>query len=149
MTIEEEINSGIKVAMKSHDKVSLSALRNVKKMIIEAKTTKGGADKFDDEVCIKIISKLVKQGEDSANIYKEQNREDLFNDEIAQVNVLKEFLPVQLNDEELTKFVKKIIETIGASSIKDMGKVMGVASKQLAGKADGRSISTKVKDLLK
>jgi len=149
MTIEEEINSGIKVAMKSHDKVSLSALRNVKKMIIEAKTTKGGADKFDDEVCIKIISKLVKQGEDSANIYKEQNREDLFNDEIAQVNVLKEFLPVQLNDEELTKFVKKIIETIGASSIKDMGKVMGVASKQLAGKADGRSISSKVKDLLK
>jgi len=149
MTIEEEVNSGIKVAMKAHDKVSLSALRNVKKMIIEAKTAQGGADKFDDEICTKIISKLVKQGEDSANIYKEQNREDLYNDEIAQVNVLKEFLPAQLSDEELTKFVKKIIETLGASSIKDMGKVMGVASKQLAGKADGRSISTKVKDLLK
>jgi len=148
MTIEEEVNNGIKVAMKAHDKVSLSALRNVKKFIIEAKTAQG-AEIINDDVCIKIISKLVKQGEDSANIYKEQKREDLYEGEMNQVKVLKGFLPTQLDDEELTKHIKSIIETLGASSMKDMGKVMGIASKELVGKADGRAISNKVKELLK
>ena len=147
MKIEEQISSGIIAAMKSKDKVRLECLRNVKKYIIEAKTA-GSASDVTDEDCIKIISKLAKQGTDSAEIYKSQQREDLFEYEIAQVAVLKEFLPKQLTDVELTEAIKQIISQTGATSMAMMGKVMGIASKELAGKAEGKIISAKVKELL-
>ena len=148
MTIEEQINSGIKDAMKAKDKAKLDALRNVKKLILEAKTAPGAGDTVTDEKCIQLIQKLVKQGEDSASIYKEQNRADLYDAEMAQVEVLRVFLPKQLTEEELTEALKTIIAEVGASSMKDLGKVMGTATKQLAGKADGKAISAKVKELL-
>ena len=148
MTIEEQINSGIKDAMKAKDKAKLDALRNVKKLIREAKTAPGAGDTITDEKCIQLIQKLVKQGEDSASIYKEQNRADLYDAEMAQVEVLRVFLPKQLTEEELTEALKTIIAEVGASSMKDLGKVMGTATKQLAGKADGKAISAKVKELL-
>lgn len=135
-------------AMKAKDQVRLLALRNVKKYIIEAKTSGPGIDELSDADVLKIIQKLSKQGQDSAEIYRQQGRDDLCAEETAQVEVLKEFLPARLTDEELTAAVRSIIETVGASSMKDMGKVMGVASKELAGKADGKDISAKVKELL-
>ncbi len=148
MTIEEQINSGIKDAMKAKDKAKLDALRNVKKLILEAKTAPGAGDTITDEKCIQIIQKLVKQGEDSATIYKEQNRADLYDGEMAQVEALRVFLPKQLTEEELTEALKAIIAEVGATTMKDLGKVMGTATKQLSGKADGKAISAKVKDLL-
>jgi len=148
MNIEEKVNADIKKAMLARDKVSLEALRGIKKLIIEAKTVKGGSGEVDDTSVIKIIQKLSKQGKDSALIYKEQNREDLYEQEMAQVKVFETYLPEQLSDEELIGIIKKIIEETGAESMKDMGKVMGMASKKLAGKADGRVISEKVKLLL-
>lgn len=148
MNIEEQINADIKDAMKARDKVSLEALRAIKKVIIEAKSAVGSSGEVSDEDCIKIITKLSKQGKDSAQIYKEQNREDLYSDEIAQVKVFEKFLPVQLTDEELTIEIKAIIAETAAQSMKDMGKVMGIASVKLAGKIDGKLISAKVKELL-
>ncbi|MFI3321076.1 MAG: GatB/YqeY domain-containing protein [Rikenellaceae bacterium] len=146
--IENQISEGIKNAMKAKDKVRLETLRNVKKYIIEAKTSGTNVNQLSDDECIKIIQKLAKQGTDSADIYTKQSRADLAEYEMAQVNVLKEFLPKQLSDQELTAAVNAIIEKVGASSMKEMGKVMGVASKELAGKADGKDISNKVKALL-
>lgn len=149
MTIEEQVNEGIKSAMKAKDKVRLETLRNIKKVILEAKTRPGAGDQIDDAECIKIIQKLAKQGKESAEIYKEQGRDDLYGQESAQVAVLEEFLPKQLSDEELTAALKEIIASTGASTPQDMGKVMGVATKKLAGLADGKAISAKVKELLK
>lgn len=148
MSLEQQISKGIMDAMKAKDHVRLMALRNVKKYIIEAKTSGASIDELSDADVLKIIQKLTKQGQDSAEIYRSQGREDLYAEENAQVEILKEFLPARLTDDELTAAVKSIIETVGASSMKDMGKVMGVASKQLAGKADGKDISAKVKQLL-
>ena len=143
MTIEEQVNDGIKNAMKAHDKVRLETMRNIKKVILEAKTRPGANDRIDDAECIKLIQKLAKQGKESAEIYRQQGREDLYEQESGQVAVLEEFLPKQL-DEAL----KAIIAEVGASSAKDMGKVMGTATKKLAGLADGKAISAKVKELL-
>lgn len=148
MNIEEQINADIKKAMLAKDKVRLEALRAIKKQVIEAKTAKGGTGEIDEAAATKIIQKLAKQGKDSATIYKEQNRDDLYEQEMAQVKVFEEYLPEQLSDEELTKVVKRIIADTGAESMKDMGKVMGIASKELAGKAEGKLISEKVKELL-
>ncbi|MGL5682835.1 MAG: GatB/YqeY domain-containing protein [Marinifilaceae bacterium] len=148
MSIEEQVNNGIKDAMKAKDKVTLETLRNVKKVIIEAKTKPGAADTVTDEECIKIIQKLAKQGKDSASIFTTQGREDLASDELAQVAVLETFLPKQLSEAELTEALKSIIAELGAEGPKDMGKVMGAATKQLAGIADGKAISAKVKELL-
>ncbi len=148
MAIFDQINNDIKTAMKAREKEKLEALRGIKKVMIEAKTAKGaGADLSDDEA-LKIISKLAKQGNDSATIYKQQGREDLYEMEMAQVAIFKEYLPEQMSDEQLTDAVKTIIEEVGATSMKDMGKVMGIASKKLAGKADGAAISVKVRGLL-
>ena len=144
MTIEEQVNDGIKNAMKAHDKVRLETMRNIKKVILEAKTRPGANDRIDDAECIKLIQKLAKQGKESAEIYRQQGREDLY----AQVAVLEEFLPKQLDEAELTEALKAIIAEVGASSAKDMGKVMGTATKKLAGLADGKAISAKVKELL-
>ena len=135
-------------AMKAKDTVRLSALRNAKKYIIEAKTSGPGIDELPDADVLKIISKLAKQGSDSAAIFVQQNRQDLADEELAQVAVYQEFLPKQLTADELTAEVQAIIVEVGASSMKDMGKVMGIASKKLAGRADGKDISAKVKELL-
>ncbi|MBP3426325.1 MAG: GatB/YqeY domain-containing protein [Rikenellaceae bacterium] len=148
MTLEQQISKGIMEAMKAKDTVRLMALRNVKKYIIEAKTATTGLAELPDADTLKIIQKLCKQGTDSAEVYKSSGRDDLASEELAQVEVLKEFLPAQMSDEELTDAVRAIITEVGAQSMKDMGRVMGIASKTLAGKAEGRAISDKVKQLL-
>lgn len=148
MTLADKINEEIKEAMKAREKEKLEALRNIKKVIIEAKSTKGAGSELDDDEVLKIIAKLAKQGIDSATIYKQQGRMDLYEPEMFQVGVFEGFLPKKLTQEELTVRVKSIIAELGATSIKEMGKVMGAASKQLAGLADGKDISEKVKELL-
>ena len=135
-------------AMKSRDTVRLAALRNVKKYLIEAKTAGSGIAELPDADVLKIISKLAKQGADSAAIYRAQNRSDLADEELAQVAVMQEFLPRQLSDAELTAAVREIIAETGASSLREMGRVMGIASKRLAGLAEGRAVSDKVRELL-
>ena len=146
--LEQQISKQIMEAMKAKDAVRLSALRNIKKYIIEAKTSGTAVDTLPDTDVVKIISKLAKQGSDSAAIYTQQNRPDLAEEELAQVRVMQEFLPRQMTAEELAAAVREIIAEVGAESMKDMGKVMGVASKRLAGRADGKDISAKVKELL-
>ncbi len=148
MTLFEQINNDIKEAMKAREKEKLEALRGIKKVMLEAKTAKGAGDELSDEEAIKIISKLAKQGSDSAKIYKEQGRDDLYEQEMVQVAVYENYLPAKMSDAELEAAVKAIIDEVGAGSMKDMGKVMGIASKKLAGKADGKDISVKVKALL-
>ena len=148
MELEKKISAGIMEAMKAKDTVKRDTLRNVKKLIIEAKTAGVEIAELPDADVVKIIQKLAKQGSDSAAIYQQQGRQDLADYELAQVNVLREYLPRQLSPEELTAAVKAVIEQVGATSMKDMGKVMGVASKQLAGQAEGKDISAKVKELL-
>lgn len=148
MALFDQINKDIKEAMKAREKEKLEALRAIKKVMLEAKTAKGGSDELSDEDAIKIISKLAKQGGDSAAVYKEQNRMDLYEAEIAQVAVFENYLPAKISDDELTAVVNSIIEETGAASMKDMGKVMGIASKRLAGQADGKDISVKVRTLL-
>ena len=134
--------------MKAKDKVTLEALRNIKKVFIEAKTAPGANDTLDDAAALKILQKLAKQGHDSADLYSQQNRPDLAEAEMAQVKVIESYLPKAMSAEEIEAAVKEIIAQTGATSIKEMGKVMGVASKQLAGKADGKAISDVVKKLL-
>lgn len=148
MNLFDQISDDIRLAMLARDKERLEALRNVKKVLIEAKTAKTGSEELSDDAALKAIAKLVKQGRDSAEIYKEQNRMDLYEPEMVQVKILEEYLPKQMDDAELTVIIKAIIEKTGATSIKEMGKVIGLASKELAGKADGRLISDKVKSLL-
>ena len=144
----DQVSNGIREAMKARDKVRLEALRNIKKVFIEAKTAPGANDTLDDATAMKILQKLVKQGEESADIYTKANRPELAEGEMAQVRVIKEFLPKPLSAEEVEAQVKAIIEQTGASSMKDMGKVMGLATKQMAGKADGKEISSIVRKLL-
>ena len=148
MDLSATVSEDIKNAMKAKDKVALETLRNVKKVFLEAKTAPGANDTLSDADALKLIQKLVKQGKDSAAIYVEQGRQDLADGELAQVAVLEKYLPKQLSAEELEAELKKIIEQVGATSPKDMGKVMGVASKVLAGRAEGRAISETVKRLL-
>ena len=134
--------------MKAKDKVRLLALRNIKKLFIEAKTAPGANDELTDDAALKILAKLSKQGRDTAQLYTEQNRPDLAEEEMAQVLVVEEYLPKPLSAEELKAALTEIIAEVGATSPKEMGKVMGVASKRLAGKADGKAISEMVKTLL-
>ncbi len=148
MTIEEQVSKGIMAAMKAKDTIRLEVLRNIKKVFIEAKSVAGAPEQITDSESVKIIQKLAKQGRESAEIYKNQGREDLYAHEMAQVEVLNEFLPKQLSEEELRTALKAIIEKVGATSAKEMGKVMSVASKELAGVADGKAISAIVKELL-
>ena len=148
MTIEEQVSKGIMAAMKAKDTIRLEVLRNIKTFFIEAKSVAGAPEQIADSESVKIIQKLAKQGRESAEIYKNQGREDLYAHEMAQVEVLNEFLPKQLSEEELRTALKVIIEKVGATSAKEMGKVMGVASKELAGVADGKAISAMVKELL-
>lgn len=148
MALFEQVSKDIVAAMKAKDKVALEALRNIKKYFIEAKTAPGAGDELSDDAAMKILAKLAKQGKDTAALYVEQGRQDLADEELAQVEVISRYLPKQLSAEELEEAVKTIIESVGATSAKDMGKVMGVATKQLAGKADGKAISALVKQLL-
>ena len=148
MELFEKVSKDIVAAMKAKDKVTLEALRNIKKVFIEAKTAPGANDTLDDAAALKILQKLAKQGHDSADLYTQQNRPDLAEAEMAQVKVIESYLTKALSAEEIEAAVKEIIAQTGATSIKEMGKVMGVASKQLAGKADGKAISDIVKKLL-
>ena len=148
MDLFEKVSEDIKNAMKAKDKVALETLRNVKKCFLEAKTAPGANDTLTDADALKIMQKLVKQGKDSAGVYAGQGRQDLADAELAQVAVIERYLPKQMSVEELENVLKEIIAEVGAAGPKDMGKVMGVASKHLAGKAEGRAISEAVKRLL-
>jgi uncharacterized protein YqeY len=148
MALFDQISEDIKTAMKAKDKVALETLRNIKKVFLEAKTAPGANDTLTDDAAIKIIQKLTKQGKDAAEIYRTQGREDLAEAELAQVKVMEVYLPKQLSAEELEAALKAIIAEVGAVGPGDMGKVMGVATKKLAGLAEGRAISAKVKELL-
>lgn len=148
MSLFDQISKDIIAAMKAKDKVRLDTLRNIKKLFLEAKTAPGANDELSDADALKIMQKMVKQGKDSAEIYASQNRADLADAELAQVAVIEEYLPKQLSEDELREHLKAIIAETGAQGPKDMGKVMGTASKQLAGLAEGRTISAIVKELL-
>lgn len=148
MALFEQISEDIKKAMLARNKVELEALRGIKKELLEAKTSKEAAGELTDAVAIKVIQKMAKQGKDTAEVFASQGRQDLADEYLAQVEVYNKYLPQMMSDAELTVAVKAIIEQVGAASPKDMGKVMGVASKQLAGKAEGRAISDKVKEIL-
>jgi len=148
MSLTEKIASDLINAMKARDNVSLEAIRAAKTAFILARSEKGQDSVLSPEDELKIIQKLVKQRRESAAIYKEQNRPDLYEKEVAEAVVLERYLPVKMNDEELLNIVKTIIDSVGAKSPGDFGKVMGIAMKELAGKADGKEISAKVKQLL-
>lgn len=147
MTLFDQISEDIKKAMLAKDKVALEALRGIKKEFLEAKTAKGG-ESFNDEAGVKILQKMVKQRKDAAEIFSTQNRADLATEELTQVQVIEKYLPAQMSESELEVALVGIIAQVGAAGPQDMGKVMGLASKQLAGKAEGRLISEKVKQLL-
>ena len=148
MSLFDTVSNDIKSAMMAKDRVKLEALRGVKKEFIEAKTAKGGNGELSDDVALKILAKMVKQRRESAAIYVEQNRPELAESELAEAAVIEAYMPKQLSDEDLTAELQAILAEVGAAGPQDMGKVMGVASKRLAGRADGRAISTKVKELL-
>ena len=148
MNLFDQVSNDIKSAMLAKDKVRLEALRGIKKEFLEAKTAKGADGELTDDMAMKILAKMVKQRKESAQIYTEQNRPDLAEPELAEAAVIETYLPKQMNEEELTEALKAIIAQVGATTPQEMGKVMGVATKQLAGRADGRAISAKVKELL-
>lgn len=148
MSLQEEIMTAMKVAMKNKDQMALSALRAVKSEILLAQTETGSKEEINEEQEIKILSKLVKQRKDSASIFTEQNRNDLAEPELAQAEIISQFLPAQLREAEVEKVVIETIAKVGAVGMKDMGKVMGIVNQQLAGKADGKTISTIVKNKL-
>lgn len=148
MDLFDRVSEDIKSAMKAKDKVALETLRNIKKVFLEAKTAPGAGDTLSDADALKLIQKLAKQGKDAADIYVQQGRQDLADEELAQVKVMEQYLPQQMTAEELEAALRDIIAQTGATSGKDMGRVMGVATKQLAGRAEGRAISAKVKELL-
>ena len=148
MSLQQNLMVKIKEAMKSKDKVALESLRAIKSEILLAQTKTGAKEELTEDEEIKLLQKLVKQRKDSAVLYKEQGRDDLAGPELAQVEIIAQFLPEQLDQASLNKIIADIIAKVGAASMKDMGKVMGMASKQLAGKADGKAISIAVKQLL-
>ncbi|MER3373855.1 MAG: GatB/YqeY domain-containing protein [Allomuricauda sp.] len=144
MGLQEKVMTEMKAAMKAKDTVALESLRAIKSAILLAKTEKVGTE-LSEEDEVKLVQKLVKQRKDSAAIYQQQGREDLAEPELAQVAVIEKFLPEQLTEEEIEKVVVQTIDSVGASGMQDMGKVMGIVSKELAGQADGKTISTIVK----
>ena len=144
----DQISEDIKAAMKARDKVRLDTLRNIKKVFLEAKTAPGANDTLEDADALKIIQKLAKQGKEAAQTFIQNGRQDLADEDLAQVAVMEEYLPKPLSAEEIETAVRDIIDKVGATSMKDMGKVMGMAAKQLAGRADGGTISSIVKKLL-
>lgn len=145
MSLQQQVMEEMKAAMRAKDKVALESLRAIKSAILMAQTEGGAGDGLSEDDEIKLVQKLVKQRKDSAAIFIEQAREDLAEPELAQVAIIEKFLPEQLTEEEIEKVVVQTIDTVGASGMKDMGKVMGMVSKELAGQADGKAISTIVK----
>lgn len=148
MALFEQVSEDIKAAMLARDKVRLMTLRNIKKLFLEAKTAPGANDTLEDAAAMKLLQKLAKQGKETANTYIAAGRQDLAEEELAQVRVIEEYLPQALSEEEIERIVRDIIAQTGATSMKDMGKVMGIASEQMAGKAEGGTISQIVKRLL-
>lgn len=148
MDLFEQINNDIKAAMLAHETVRLAALRGIKKEFLEAKTSKNSNGELTDETAMKILQKMVKQRKESASIFQGQNREDLAENELAEAAVIETYLPKPMDEAEIEAEIKKIIAQTGASSMKDMGKVMGMASKALSGKAEGKTISDIVKKFL-
>lgn len=148
MSLFDTISTDIQTAMKARDKVRLEALRGVKKEFLEAKTAPGANGELSDDAAMKILVKMVKQRKDSAQIYKDNNREELAANELAEAEVIEQYLPRQLSAGELETELKAIIAEVGATGPRDMGKVMGTASKRLSGRAEGRAISDAVKRLL-
>ena len=148
MNLEDTINADIKVAMVAREKDKLEALRAVKAAILLAKTEKGSEGGVSEEAGLKILQKLVKQRQESFEIYKQQGRDDMANEELAQLQVIKKYLPEAMSEEDIKAVIQTIIEQTGAASMKDMGKVMGMASKQLAGKADNKLVAGMIKALL-
>lgn len=148
MGLFEQISEDIKRAMLARNKAELEALRGIKKELLEAKTSKEANGELTDAMSIKVIQKMAKQGKDAAEVFVQQGRQDLADEYLAQVEVYERYLPAQMSDEELTAAVKAVIEQVGAKGPQDMGKVMGVATRQLAGRADGKAISMAVKKLL-
>ncbi|MCF6296048.1 MAG: GatB/YqeY domain-containing protein [Flavobacteriaceae bacterium] len=145
MSLQQELMTAIKTAMKAKDQTALTALRAVKSAILLAKTESGASEELTEEQELKILQKQVKQRKDSAAIFLEQGREDLATPELEEAKIISQFLPEAMSEEDIEKVVVSTIEKIGANGMKDMGKVMGIISKQLAGKADGKTISTIVK----
>ena len=148
MSLQQELMIKLKEAMKAKDAVALESLRAIKSELLLAQTKGGASSELTKEEEIKLLQKLVKQRKDSATVYKEQDRNDLAEPELAQIKIISQFLPEQLSEDDLKNVIADIMSKVGATSMKDMGKVMGMASKQLAGKADGKAISTAVKQLL-
>ena len=148
MNLFDTVSEDLKKAMKAKDRIALQTLRNVKKAFIEANTQTGASDILADEEALRIIQKLVKQGKDSAAIYEEQNRTDLAEEELAQVKVLEQYLPKQMGTDELKNELEILVKELNATSMKDMGKVMGLATQRFAGKAEGKLISQIVRELL-
>lgn len=148
MSLREKIDADIKKAMMAKQKEELTALRSIKSMILLASTEKGGKEGISEEVEMKILAKALKQRKDSADIYKEQGREDLYEKEIQEVSIIEKYMPEQMSEEDIRAALQKVVEEVGANGPQDMGKVMGKATQLLAGKADGKTISTLVKDLL-
>ncbi len=148
MDLFERVSNDIKDAMLKREKVRLEALRGIKKEFLEAKTAKGAGGELSDDTAMKILVKMVKQRRESARIYEENNRPELAENELAEAAVIEDYLPKQLTSEELDAALREIIARVGATSPKEMGKVMGVASKELAGRADGKVISARVRELL-
>lgn len=148
MTLFDQISEDIKKAMLAKDRVALDALRGAKKEFLEAKTAKGSDGDLKDEQAVRILQKMIKQRKESAEMYTQAGRQELADNEMAQVKVIEQYLPKQMSEEELTAALQLIIQQVGAQGPQDMGKVMGTATKQLAGKAEGKAISMKVKELL-
>ncbi|WP_291870375.1 GatB/YqeY domain-containing protein [Maribacter sp.] len=148
MSLQSKVMEQMKTAMKAKDSVALESLRAIKSELLLAQTGTGSGAEISEEEEIKLVQKLVKQRKDSATIFTDQGRADLAEPELAQIAIIEQFLPEQLTEEEVEKIVVKTIATVGASGMKDMGKVMGMVSKEVSGKADGKTISTLVKKLL-
>lgn len=148
MALFEQISEDIKKAMLAKDKVALDALRGIKKEFLEAKTAKGGDGELHDDKALQILQKMVKQRKESAQMYIDANRPELADDELAQCKIIEQYLPAMLSEEELIAVLTDIIAQVGAQGPQDMGKVMGVATKQLAGRAEGKAINLKVRELL-
>jgi len=148
MSLFDTVSEAIKPAMLARDKVRLEALRGIKKEFIEARTAPGSGGELSDDTALKILAKMVKQRRESAQIYTEQGRPELAENELAEARVIEEFLPARLSEAELKAAVAEIIAAVGATSPAEMGRVMGVASKKLAGKADGKDIAATVRALL-
>ena len=148
MDLFQQINNDIKTAMKAKDKAKLTSLRAIKAELLLLKTSSGGSDEISEEAAISLLQKMVKQRKESAKVYKEQNRDELYEKEMTEVSFIMPYLPAQLSDEELTKELEIIVKETGATSMKDMGKVMGMASQKFQGKAESKKIAEIVKQIL-